>query len=63
MNKELLREDMQVEVFSTRDVAKLQFQMNTFFKENPDLEIINLQYQHNVDHNGEEIFSALLVYK
>ncbi|MBK25238.1 MAG: hypothetical protein CME70_14685 [Halobacteriovorax sp.] len=63
MSNEMMREDMKAEIFSTRDAAKLQFQMNKFLKENPDLEIVELKYGHVCDHNGEELFSALLIYK
>ncbi len=63
MTNEMMREDMKVEVFTARDAAKIEFQMNKFFKENPDLEIVKLEYAHICDHTGDEIFSALLVYK
>ena len=63
MTEEMMREEMKVEIFNTRDAAKLQFQMNKFMKDNPDLEIVELKYGHVCDNNGEELFSALLVYK
>lgn len=63
MDKELMREDMKVEVFSTRDPAKLQFSMNTFLTENPDIDVLELEYAQVCDNNGDILFSALMLYK
>lgn len=63
MDKELMREDMKVEIFSTRDAAKLQFSMNKFLEDNPDIEVIELEYGHVCDPSGEQLYSALLLYK
>lgn len=63
MENELQREEMKVEIFSTRDAAKLEFSINTFLKENPDIEILKLEYSHVCGPNGDELFSALMLYK
>lgn len=63
MENELLRDEMKVEIFYARDAAKLQFQMNKFLKDNPDLDIVELKYAHVCEPNGEHVFSALLIYK
>jgi hypothetical protein len=64
MDNEKMEDDMKVEIFYSFDVAKLQANINRFFKENPDIEYVDLKYNHVSDSsNGDQLYSALLVYR
>lgn len=64
MENERIEDDMKVEIFYSLDVAKLQTNLNKFFKANPDIEYIDLKYNHVSDsHNGDQLYSALLLYR
>ncbi len=64
MENERIEDDMKVEIFYARDVIKLQTNLNKFFKENPDIDYIDLKYSHVSDtSNGEQTYSALLIYR
>lgn len=64
MENEKIEEDMKVEIFYSMDVAKLQTNINKFFKENPDIDYIDIKYSHVSDlTSGDQVYSALLVYR
>ncbi|MFT6069039.1 MAG: hypothetical protein ACJAT2_003682 [Bacteriovoracaceae bacterium] len=64
MDNEKIEDDMKVEIFYSMDVIKLQTNLNKFFRENPDIEYIDLKYSHVSDSgNGDQTYSALLLYR
>jgi hypothetical protein len=64
MENEKIEDDMKVEIFYSLDVVKLQTNINKFFKENPDIDFIDLKYSHtgNAD-SPNQVYSALLIYR
>ncbi|CAF1844549.1 sporulation protein Cse60 [Bacillus subtilis] len=48
---------------SERQFIDIDTEMNQFFKENKDIEFINIKYGVVADGDGEAWHSALLIYK
>lgn len=57
---------IEVKVFKENAISDLEWDVNNFFKRNPDAELVDIKFQTAVtdtEHGLEERYTAMVIYK